>query len=80
MTAVQTVSPEEDASAERWRQWQLRNVVTSRKDAKRARIAFTALSVALAVTPARFSLRASPCNDRVRSKDTDGRSFSPRHT
>jgi hypothetical protein len=47
MTAVQTVSPEEDASAERWRQWQLRNVVTSRKDAKRARIAFTVLFAGL---------------------------------
>ena len=47
MTAVQTVSPEEDASAERWRQWQLRNVVTSRKDAKRARIAFTVVFAGL---------------------------------
>jgi hypothetical protein len=47
MTAVQTVSPEEDASAERWRQWQLRNVVTSRKDARRARIAFPVLFAGL---------------------------------
>jgi hypothetical protein len=48
MSAVQTVSPEDEASAERWRQWQLRNVVTSRKDAKRARIAFTVLFAGLA--------------------------------
>ena len=39
--AVETVSPEGDASAERWRQWQVRNAVVSRRDAKRARIAFT---------------------------------------
>jgi hypothetical protein len=49
MNAVQTVSPDEDASAERWRQWQLRNAVTSRKDEKRARIAFTALFAGLGV-------------------------------
>jgi hypothetical protein len=49
MNAVQTVSPDEDASAERWRQWQLRNAVTSRKDDKRARIAFTALFAGLGV-------------------------------
>jgi len=28
MSAVQTVSPEEDASTERWRQWQVRNALT----------------------------------------------------
>jgi hypothetical protein len=28
------------ASADRWRQWQQRNAVTSRKDARRALIAF----------------------------------------
>jgi hypothetical protein len=49
MSAVQTVSLEEDASAERWRQWQLRNAVTSRKDAKRARIAFTVLFAGVGV-------------------------------
>jgi hypothetical protein len=49
MNPVQTVSPDEDASAERWRQWQLRNAVTSRKDDKRARIAFTALFAGLGV-------------------------------
>lgn len=43
MGAVQTVSPDKDAFAERWRQWQVGNVVSSRADAKRARIAFTAL-------------------------------------
>ena len=31
------------ASAERWRQWQLGNAVTSRKDAKRALIAFAVI-------------------------------------
>ena len=49
LSAAQTVSPDEDASAERWRQWQLRNAVTSRKDARRARIAFTAIYAALGV-------------------------------
>lgn len=48
LSAVQASSPDEGAS-ERWRQWQLRNAVTSRKDAKRARIAFAALFVALGV-------------------------------
>ena len=44
LSAVQTVSPEqEDASAERWRQWQARNDVSSRKSARQARIAFTVL-------------------------------------
>jgi hypothetical protein len=47
MSAVQTVSPQEDASAERWRMWQLRNSVISRKGAKRARIAFTLLLAGL---------------------------------
>lgn len=47
MSAVQTVSPEEDASAERWRQWQLRNAVSSRKGARHARIAFTVLFAGL---------------------------------
>lgn len=47
MSAVQTALPQEDASAERWRKWQLRNAVTGRKDAKRARIAFTVLLIGL---------------------------------
>ena len=42
MRAVEVVSPaEDDAAAERWHQWQLRNAVTSRKDTRRAQIAFT---------------------------------------
>ena len=47
MSAVPTVSPEEDAAAARWRQWQLRNALTSRKDARRVRIAFTVLFAGL---------------------------------
>jgi hypothetical protein len=47
MSAVQTVSPGEDAFAERWRQWQLANAATSRQDAKRVRIAFTLIFAAL---------------------------------
>ena len=48
MSVVQTTSPEEDkASAERWRKWQLRYAVTSRRDAKRARIAFMLLLAGL---------------------------------
>jgi hypothetical protein len=49
LTAVQTVSPEEDASAERWRQWQVRNALSSRKSAKQARIAFTVFFAGLGV-------------------------------
>jgi hypothetical protein len=47
MSVVQAVSPENVTSAERWRQWQLRNAVTSRTDAKRARIAFTLIFAVL---------------------------------
>ena len=47
LSVVQTVSPDEDASAERWRQWQMKNAETSRKDARRMRIVFTALFAAL---------------------------------
>lgn len=47
LNAVQAVSPDEDASAERWRQWQLRNVEVNRRDSKRMRIVFTALFAAL---------------------------------
>lgn len=47
MNAVQAVSPEEDVYAERWRQWRLRNDVTSRIDGRRTRIAFTVIFVAL---------------------------------
>jgi hypothetical protein len=49
MSAVDTVTPDEDACAERWRQWELRNAATSRKDARRARFAFTAIFVVLGV-------------------------------
>ena len=47
LSAVQALSLEEDASAERWRQWQARNAVSSRKSAKQARIAFTVLFAGL---------------------------------
>jgi hypothetical protein len=47
LNAVRTVSPDEGASAERWRQWQLRNAVSSRTSEKQARIAFTVLLAAL---------------------------------
>ena len=50
LSEVHTVSPEEeDASAERWRQWQVRNAVSSRKSAKQARIAFTVVFAGLGV-------------------------------
>jgi hypothetical protein len=45
---VQAVSlQEENASAERWRQWQVRYAVSSRKSAKQAHIAFTVLFAGL---------------------------------
>ena len=47
LSAVQALSLEEGASAERWRQWQVRNTVSSRKSAKQARIAFTVLFAGL---------------------------------
>ena len=47
MSVAQTAPFEEVASAERWRQWQQRNAVTSRIDARRARIAFTVIFAAL---------------------------------
>jgi hypothetical protein len=47
---VHTVSlEEENASAERWRQWQVRNAVSSRNSAKQARIAFAVLFAGLGV-------------------------------
>ena len=49
VSVVQTVAAEQDASAERWRQWQVRNGATSRTDAKWARIAFTVLFAGLGV-------------------------------
>jgi len=56
---LQAVSPENVASAERWRQWQLRNGVTSRTDAKRALIAFTAIFAVLGAWFARLLLAPS---------------------
>jgi hypothetical protein len=47
LSAIQAVSPEEDASAQRWHQWQLRNAAASRKGARRARTAFTAIFAVL---------------------------------
>ena len=41
------IAATEDASAERWRQWQLRSAAASRKDAARARIVFTLIFVAV---------------------------------
>ena len=49
MSAVQTHSPDEDASDERWRQWQPRNAQTSRKNTRWARIAFIVIFAALGV-------------------------------
>jgi hypothetical protein len=46
LPAVASVS-DQDASAERWRQWQLGNEESSRKSAARARIVFTVLFTAL---------------------------------
>lgn len=47
MSIVHATSFEEDASAARWRQWQIGNAATSRKDATRARMAFTVVFVGL---------------------------------
>jgi hypothetical protein len=58
MSVVQAVSPESVASADRWRQWQLRNAVTSRKDATRARIAFTVIFAVLGAWVGRLLLLA----------------------
>lgn len=44
---VQTVSPDENDSAERWRQWQLRNGETDRKNARRMRFVFSACLLAI---------------------------------
>ena len=50
VSAVQAVSLEEErASAERWRQWQVRTAMSRRKGAKQARIAFTVLFAGLGV-------------------------------
>jgi len=59
MSVVHAVSPENVASEERWRQWQLRNAVTSRKDATRARIAFIVVFAVLVTWLGRVLLVAS---------------------
>jgi hypothetical protein len=41
------MAPADDGSAERWRQWELRNAAVSRKDAVRARIVFTVMFIAV---------------------------------
>jgi hypothetical protein len=46
--SVATIPSSQDSSAERWRQWQLRNAASSRKSATRARIVFTVIFTALA--------------------------------
>ena len=47
LSAVQTVPTDEGTSAERWRQWQLKNAETYRTDAKRMRVVFTAVFAAV---------------------------------
>jgi type IV secretory pathway component VirB8 len=46
--SITTSVPDEAVSAERWRQWHLRNAESSRNSATRARIVFTVLFTALA--------------------------------
>ncbi len=46
--SITTNALRENTSAERWRQWQLRNAASSRKSATRARIVFTVIFTALA--------------------------------
>ena len=59
LSIVQAVSPENVVSAERWRQWQLQNAVTSRKDATRARIAFIVIFAVLGGWLGRLLLTSS---------------------
>jgi hypothetical protein len=47
--SITTIAPTEDSSAERWRQWQLRNAESSRKSATRARIVFGAIFTTLVI-------------------------------
>jgi len=44
---TQTVSPDENGSAERWRQWQRRNGETDRKNARRMRFVFSVCFLAV---------------------------------
>jgi hypothetical protein len=45
--SLATIAPAEDASSERWRQWQVRTAAVSLKHAARARIVFTVMFVAM---------------------------------
>jgi hypothetical protein len=47
MSVVQAISAEDEASNDRWHQWQLRYATSSRRDANRMRIAFTLLLAGL---------------------------------
>ena len=47
MSAVHAVRSEEEASAERWRQWQSQGAVASRSAARRALIVFVLLFAGL---------------------------------
>jgi hypothetical protein len=49
VSAVPSMSPQDDAYAERWRQWQHHNAVTSRREARRAHVAFTILFAGVCV-------------------------------
>jgi hypothetical protein len=46
--SIATIPPSQESSAERWRQWQLRNAAISRKSVAQARIVFTVIFTALA--------------------------------
>ena len=41
--AVRAVSPDEFAAEERWREWQSRNAIASRRSAWQVRLVFTAV-------------------------------------
>ena len=47
MTAAQALSPDESASAERWRRWQQGNAKTNVTELRRMRFVFTALFVSV---------------------------------
>jgi hypothetical protein len=59
MHVVHAGSPENVGAAERWNQWQLRNITTSRKDALHARIAFIAIFALLGAWLVRLLLIGS---------------------
>ena len=58
LSAVQAVSPDEDA-ADRWRQWQLRNAEAHRSEARRMRLVFMGLFAVLGMWLAFELLAAS---------------------